>query len=297
MGFQASVNNQPAPAVEGDFASANPRASMLAGEGTLVAGPQGAIVGRFGWANAAGKINSFGGDGRLGFLHREQQAIITAFLAASTMVVPQGIQLTLLTRGDVWAKFAAGATVGQKVFANYADGSAVAGTAGSPPTGGVVTASAGASVTGSITTTVLTVSAVGAGVLHVGQVLSGSGVTAGTTIVSLGTGTGGTGTYNVSVSQTASSTTITATGTTLDVTAVGSGALYAGDPISGTGVTAGSSIVAQLTGTPGGIGTYSLSVGQQFASATVTALGAQETSWVVESTAAAGELARISTWN
>lgn len=65
-------------------------------------------------------------------------------------------------------------------------------------------------VTGSITTTTLTVTAVSSGTLYVGQVISGSGVTVGTTITALGTGTGGTGTYTVSVSQSASSTTITA---------------------------------------------------------------------------------------
>jgi hypothetical protein len=59
---------------------------------------------------------------------------------------------------------------------------------------------------------ILTVTAVGSGALAVGDTLSGSGVTAGTFIVSLGTGTGGTGTYNVSPSQTAASTTITAGG-------------------------------------------------------------------------------------
>jgi hypothetical protein len=41
--------------------------------------------------------------------------------------------------------------------------------------------------------------------------ISGSGVTAGTTITALGTGTDGVGTYTVSESQTAASTTITAT--------------------------------------------------------------------------------------
>lgn len=73
-------------------------------------------------------------------------------------------------------------------------------------------ASPGASVTGAISGTTLTVSAVASGVLYVGQTISGSGVTAGTTITALGTGTGGTGTYTVSASQTVSSTTITATG-------------------------------------------------------------------------------------
>ena len=65
-------------------------------------------------------------------------------------------------------------------------------------------------VTGSITATTLTVSAVTSGTLYVGQTISGTGVTAGTTITALVSGTGGTGTYTVSASQTVSSTTITA---------------------------------------------------------------------------------------
>jgi microcystin-dependent protein len=66
-----------------------------------------------------------------------------------------------------------------------------------------------ATYTGDISGTTLTVSAVTAGRIFVGQIISGSGITAGTRITALGTGTGGTGTYTVSVSQTASSTTIT----------------------------------------------------------------------------------------
>lgn len=52
-----------------------------------------------------------------------------------------------------------------------------------------------ASFTGTISGTTLTVSAVSAGALAVGQLISGAGVTAGQTIASLGTGTGGIGTY------------------------------------------------------------------------------------------------------
>lgn len=65
--------------------------------------------------------------------------------------------------------------------------------------------------TGSISGTTFTVTAFAGGVLAVGHVLSGTGVTGGTKIVAFGTGTGGTGTYTVSASQTVASTTITAT--------------------------------------------------------------------------------------
>lgn len=57
--------------------------------------------------------------------------------------------------------------------------------------------------------TTLTVTA-GSGVLRVGQVISGSGVTAGTTITAYGTGSGGLGTYTVSVAHNLTSTSMTA---------------------------------------------------------------------------------------
>lgn len=67
----------------------------------------------------------------------------------------------------------------------------------------------GATFTGSIATTVLTVTGTPTGVIQVGMLLTGTGITAGTTITVLGTGTGGAGTYTVSVSQTVASTAIT----------------------------------------------------------------------------------------
>ena len=65
--------------------------------------------------------------------------------------------------------------------------------------------------TGSISGTTLTVTAVTSGNIGIGSVISGTGITVGTTITALGTGTGSTGTYTVSVSQNVSSTTITGT--------------------------------------------------------------------------------------
>lgn len=68
--------------------------------------------------------------------------------------------------------------------------------------------STGATFTGSIALTTLTVTAVSAGQVSIGQTLSGSGITDGTQILRMITGSGGTGTYEVSISQTVSSTTI-----------------------------------------------------------------------------------------
>jgi hypothetical protein len=79
--------------------------------------------------------------------------------------------------------------------------------------GGLITGST-ASFTASISGTTMTVSAVASGTLAVGQLITGTGVSAfpstATYITALGTGTGGTGTYTVSPSQTVSSTTMTA---------------------------------------------------------------------------------------
>lgn len=61
----------------------------------------------------------------------------------------------------------------------------------------------------SISGTVLTVGGTVTGTFLVGMFLTGSGVTAGTYITSLGSGSGGAGTYNINTSQTVGSTTIT----------------------------------------------------------------------------------------
>ena len=70
----------------------------------------------------------------------------------------------------------------------------------------------GAIFTGSITGTTLTVTSIQSGAIALGQTLSGTGITAGTTIVSFLTGAGGNineaGTYQLNISQNVASTTI-----------------------------------------------------------------------------------------
>lgn len=70
-----------------------------------------------------------------------------------------------------------------------------------------------ATVTGAITSNLLTVTAVASGTVQIGQVISGVGITPGTTIVALGTGTGGVGTYTVSTTPDVTSLTIKCVGT------------------------------------------------------------------------------------
>jgi len=71
------------------------------------------------------------------------------------------------------------------------------------------------------------------------------------------------------VSRTASFTGSIAT-TTLTVSAISAGTIYPSMQISGTGVTAGTRIVEQLTGTAGGTGTYTVSTSQTVTSTAMT---------------------------
>lgn len=193
MGFQTTINQQPAPAIEGDFASANVRMSVLATAGTLTAGAAGATVGRFAWADANGVVLNAGQGAPSGFVHREMQALITVWLGASSMLIPGGVQMSLLNEGDFWVKNTVNtcsiANPRLKAFASLLDGSVQFAAAGATASGNAITAS--------IATNVLTVTATASTIL-VGQLVVGAGVPASTYIGSQLTGTAGsTGTYQL----------------------------------------------------------------------------------------------------
>ena len=133
-----------------------------------------------------------------------------------------------------------------------------------------VTGLAGAAVTGSISGTTLTVSAVASGTIAVGDIVSHSSILEIATITGLGTGTGGTGTYTLTYTGSTSSFTGSISGTTLTVTAVASGTIITGQVLTGNSATAGTAIVSQLTGTTGGIGTYTVSISQTRTSGSFT---------------------------
>jgi|WetSurMetagenome_2_1015567.scaffolds.fasta_scaffold01362_4 hypothetical protein len=305
MGFQSTVNTRQAPAVAGDFASDNPRSFYASGPGALVSGPAGVYVGRFAWLNGGVKdrdggpalVGNNGVGAPSGIVHRNQQGLITTYLAESGLWVPQGFGINLMTSGDVWLKNDGSneALVGQFAYANYADGKVTFAAASASATASVTgsIAASTASVTGSIADDVLTVTAVGSGTLVVGGTLSGTNVVTGTQIVSQVSGTtGGIGVYRVSIAeQTVGSVTISETYGTLTVTAVGSGVLGVGDVLSGSGVTTGTAITALGTGT-GGTGTYIVTPTQTASSTTVTAALQYQTKWFALNTALAGELVR-----
>ncbi|MDQ0507402.1 structural cement protein Gp24 [Xanthobacter agilis] len=306
--FQTQVNVAQAPAVAGDFASTNPRASVLAGPGGLVAGVGGATIGRFAWLSygtddadgAPAAVFNTGLGAPAGIIPREQQALFTTYLQEAGVVVPAGFPITVLSSADLWVKNEGSTTArpGQVAYADLSNGAAsfaVTGSAATASVTGAIAAST-ASVTGSITDNVLTVTVVSSGSIVPGGTLSGTNVASGTKVVSQLSGTsGGVGTYAVDLAgQTVESTTISETYGTLTVSAVSSGTLKVGAVLSGSGVTSGTTITALGTGT-GGTGTYIVSPTQTASSTTVTATSNVETRWIARSTAAAGELVKIST--
>lgn len=310
MPFPSLVNSQPAPAVAGDFCDTNPRWTVNAGPGGLIAGPAGVTVGRFAWVTApldtdnyGSVVNNFGAGPVTGFVHREENALFTQYLQEASNVIPAGFGLTLFSGGGFWVtnSGAGQALVGQKAYANFATGAATfaaTGTVASASVTGAIAAST-ASVTGSIAGNVLTVTAVGSGVVVPGGILSGTNVATGTQVTSQltpllgGETAGGDGRYYVSIpEQTVASTTISETYGTLTVSAVGSGAVGVGDPLSGSGVTAGTVVTALGTGA-GGTGTYIVSPTQTAASTTITSGTVVETKFFAVSSGAAGELIKI----
>lgn len=187
-----------------------------------------------------------------------------------TLALPDYSIGELMTMGFIWVNLPGPAETGYLVEYD-------------PATGALNAIPATASFTGSISTTTLTVSAVAAGSLAVGSLISGAGITPGTYITALGTGKGNTGTYTINNSQTVSSETMTApnaatpafsatgsiSGTTLTVSAVASGSLQVGDLISGTGVAPNTVITALGTGV-GNTGTYTVNNSQTVSSTTLT---------------------------
>lgn len=68
----------------------------------------------------------------------------------------------------------------------------------------------------------------------------------------------------------AASVTASITGTLMTVTVVGSGTVFPGAAIAGAGILPGTLIVNQVSGTTGGVGVYTVSNSQTFASGTLT---------------------------
>jgi len=307
--FPNQVNVAQTPGLPGDWASKNPRHSFVAGPGGLVAGPNGVTVGRFAWATAPldadgtpGTVSNSGYGLPSGFVHREQQALITTYLAASGSLIPAGMPVTLTTSADFWVKNdgATEAQFGQKAYVNFADGKVTFAATGAPTSGGSGSASTIAagtsSMTGSIAGNVLTITAVSSGTLYPGATISGTGVATGTQVVSQLTGTaGGIGTYLLNTGeQTVSSTTISSTYGLLTIGGTVTGTSFAvGQSVTGSGVSASTFITALGTGT-GGAGTYIVNNTQTVGSTAITSQTNIETKYYARSTGLVGESVKVS---
>jgi len=137
------------------------------------------------------------------------------------------------------------------------------------PTQATATASIGATATGTALGTSVTLSSV-SGTIHPGTLASatitGGTIPANTYLISQSSGTtGGAGVYVASASITASGVSMTISSTTMDVSAVATGALAEGQEVTGGSWTTGTYITTGGTGT-GGVGTYVTTVKQQRAS-------------------------------
>lgn len=141
MAFQTAIYTDPAPAIEGDFASANPWSSVLAGPGQIVSGASGLTSGRFAWLDATATLASNTGTGvPAGFVKRSPgQALITTYLSEAGNLIQPGQAVTLYDGGDFWAKTTTTATRGQKVFAVLATGVISTGAAGATIAGAIET--------------------------------------------------------------------------------------------------------------------------------------------------------------
>jgi len=168
--------------------------SVLGGFGNVVAGVYSAVGG--GYQNtAAGYLNFIGGG-----YNNAGTASAAVTTQATTIAVSAGTTLYLTSTN-------ANIKVGQ-----YITGTGITAAPATYATSTVTTGTAAVMATSSISGTTLTVGSVSSGTIIAGQVLTGTGVTAGTYIVS-GSGLS----WTVSTSQTVASTTITGTAYTFTI--------------------------------------------------------------------------------
>jgi hypothetical protein len=312
----SQINVQPAPAVAGDFASANPRFNYLAGPGGLVAGIGGLTIGLFAWVTASpvdangtpAWATNAGAGPAAGFVHREQQALITTYLTDAGMTIPAGFECGLMTGGDFWVvnSGTTEAEVGMKAYANFANGKATFAATGSPTNAATSTASTIAAETngwtGSISGNLMTVTAVSSGTLVPGTQVSGTGVAANTAILGqvipllAGETLGGIGRYTLNVpEQIVASEAMTGTYGLLTVGGTLTGTYAVGQTLTSavSGFAAGTQITGLGTGT-GGAGTYYVNLTQTVGSGIIDASVNVETKWIAMSAGLAGELIKIS---
>lgn len=228
MGFQRVINQQPAVAVDGDFASNNPMASVLSPveAGLVVAAAQLVTVGYFAWAGVDGKVYSSaaaaGAGAVLGFVGRQANipsVLITEFLGEARMTLIAGMPCTLFSAGDFWTTLK-GADPGDAIYAVATTGQPTLddASAANPDTGYVAASAAAAdavtanTTTIAVTTGIMTVATMVSGTIVAGQKVTGTGVPVETYIErQIGGTPGGAGTYQTNSRNRAAVTAFAAT--------------------------------------------------------------------------------------
>lgn len=239
MGFPRQVNVQNAIAVEGDRASANPNLySIIAGVGAFIAGLQGLTIGAFAWADPTFTfLNSFGAGPVTGFIAREglRADIVTPGpgYPDSSQTILGGSYISAFSSGDFYVRNNGSTT---SVVGQKAYAYNTSGLVSFAATG---TPPTSGSATGATLSKIVSASTGGA--LPVANTATGS-----------------------------------ISGQVLTVSAVGAGSVLAGgvgQTVAGSGVVPGTAIVAQLSGTAGGAGTYSVNISQNAVSTALTLSG------------------------
>ncbi len=257
MGFQKTVNNQPGVGQAGDFSDANIRSVVLAGPGGFIAGPV------------------------------PRGPLVGHFAWGN-----QNPPLIDVGNLDVHGNPGTGVAEGQMAFSNYQ------GEAGTEI--GFVSRAGNAVIIVNYLDVVseyiqpgLIVSLFNTGGFWA---LFAAGATPGQKVFALYADGSCVAAATGTSTQVASVTASLANTGVLTVSAVGSGTVNIGDVATDA---AGNSyaITKQITGTVGGAGTYQTSLtGVTQSSGTVTTADRVETAYYVDSPAAAGELAKITTW-
>ena len=130
MTFQQTVNVTQALAVEGQFASTNPRRSLLSVEGGFKAGAGGVFIAQFAWADATNTLLSSTGSGApSAFIANVLNGLNFAYFGtpgAANFFIPAGFPVgNAFTSGDFWVrnKGAGAVVIGMKAFAGNTNNS------------------------------------------------------------------------------------------------------------------------------------------------------------------------------
>lgn len=136
MAFKQTVNTYPGIGIPGAYAAINPIVSTAKGYIASAA----CHIGGFVWADTKkeGYVKPTGTGHPLGFAVREITNPLGIDIEASN-TVPVGYPVSVEVKGDFFAVTTTNATVGQKVFAAFANGAIITGDAKTPVTDAIET--------------------------------------------------------------------------------------------------------------------------------------------------------------